>query len=298
MPELPEVEVVRSGLERWIVPATVKSVDVFHPRPVRHHPLGADGFSQDLDGAQILAVARRGKFCWLELDQDRALVAHLGMSGQLLLEPPAAPAEKHLRVRIGLAGTSALEGRELRFVDQRMFGGLRIDELVPTADGLAAGLGTTRAAIPLSAAHIARDLLDSAIDLPALITKLRRRNSGIKRALLDQNLVSGVGNIYADEALHQVNVHGEIPCSALSEAQVDELLRAAKAVMEKALAQGGTSFDSLYVDVNGSSGYFSRSLQVYGREGQACYRCGEQIIREKFMNRSSFSCPQCQPPAQ
>jgi len=279
MPELPEVEVVRAGLERHVVGATITQVEVLHPRPVRRHPTGPTGFVAELRGRTITAARRRGKYLWLPLDDGNAILGHLGMSGQLLVQPPEAPAERHLRVRIGLEGSD--EGRELRFVDQRMFGGLSV-----SAGG---------AELPPEISHIARDPLDPEFDDDGFVRRVRRRGSGIKRQLLDQNLVSGVGNIYADEALWRSRLHGERPGERLTAGQVRALLGNAREVMSDALGQGGTSFDALYVNVNGESGYFDRSLHAYGREGEPCERCGTPIRRVAFMNRSSYFCPTCQP---
>lgn len=279
MPELPEVEVVRAGLARHVLGATITSVEVLHPRPVRRHPGGPDGFAAALTGRTLRDARRRGKYLWLPLDDGDALMAHLGMSGQLLVQPPDAPPERHLRVRLRLTGAD--EGRELRFVDQRMFGGLSVS--------------TGGADLPAEIAHIARDPLDPAFDDAEFVRRVRRRVSGIKRQLLDQGLVSGVGNIYADEALWRARLHGERPGHRLTARQVRELLDHARDVMSDALGQGGTSFDALYVNVNGESGYFDRSLAAYGREDQPCRRCGTPIRRVAFMNRSSYFCPVCQP---
>ncbi|GAA3595906.1 bifunctional DNA-formamidopyrimidine glycosylase/DNA-(apurinic or apyrimidinic site) lyase [Kineosporia mesophila] len=320
MPELPEVEVVRRGLARWVIGTTIDEVEVLHPRPVRRHEAGIDDFVSRLNGATVLDVVRRGKFLWLSLDSGEALLAHLGMSGQLLLEAPDAPDEKHLRVRLGLRGGT---GRELRFVDQRMFGGLAVVDLVKTPDGGPGGLGGVpaedapvpvglpgepagdgpvegeytagEALIPVPVAHIARDALDPLLDVDLLAARLRRRETGLKRALLDQTLISGIGNIYADEALWRAKLHYARATETLNRPTLNRVLAAAQDVMREALAQGGTSFDSLYVDVNGQSGYFERGLDAYGREGEACHRCGSQMRRETFMNRSSFFCPKCQP---
>lgn len=279
MPELPEVEVVRAGLARHVLGATVTDVEVLHPRPVRRDPRGPAGFADALTGRRIEDARRRGKYLWLPLDNGDALLGHLGMSGQLLVQPPGSPAEKHLRVRLRLEG--AAEGRELRFVDQRMFGGLSV-----SAGG---------ADLPPEIAHIARDPLDPEFDDDLFVARVRKRASGVKRQLLDQNLVSGVGNIYADEALWRARLHGERPGERLTRAQVLGLLGHARDVMNEALGQGGTSFDALYVNVNGESGYFDRSLHAYGREGEPCDRCGAPVRRVAFMNRSSYFCPVCQP---
>lgn len=302
MPELPEVEVVRAGLARWLTGARIEAVQVLHPRPVRRHAPGPDDFSAILRGMRIVDVVRRGKFLWLELDSGRALVAHLGMSGQLLLQPPDAAAERHLRVRITFeAGAPADENgrRELRFVDQRMFGGLAVTAMVPTPDGRPAGRGgngtPSSAMLPAPVVHIARDVLDPFLDERRLVEDMKRRRTGVKRALLDQRLVSGVGNIYADEALWRAGLHFDRPVNALSRPAMHRLLGHVRAVMGEALVQGGTSFDALYVNVNGESGYFDRSLAVYGQEGMPCPRCGTAVRRDRFMNRSSFTCPRCQP---
>lgn len=279
MPELPEVEVVRSGLERHVLGATITRVDVLHPRPVRRDAGGPAGFAAALTGRRIEAARRRGKYLWLPLDNGDALLGHLGMSGQILVQPPEAPDERHLRVRFSLDGAD--EGREMRFVDQRMFGGLSV-----SAGG---------ADLPPEIAHIARDPLDPEFDDDLFVRKVRKRTSGVKRQLLDQNLISGVGNIYADEALWRAKIHGERPGDRLTAAQVRELLGHARDVMVAALGQGGTSFDALYVNVNGESGYFDRSLHAYGREGEPCERCGTPMRRVAFMNRSSYFCPVCQP---
>lgn len=278
MPELPEVEVVRAGLERHVTGATIAAVDVLHDRPVRRHPSGAAGFAAALTGRRIEGARRRGKYLWLPLDDGNAILGHLGMSGQMLVQPVDAPAERHLRVRFALTGTD--HGRELRFVDQRMFGGLSVS------------LGG--ADLPPEIAHIARDPLDPEFDDDAFVARLRKRSSGVKRLLLDQGLISGVGNIYADESLWRARLHGERPGNRLTRAQGVELLGHARDVMNEALAQGGTSFDALYVNVNGESGYFDRSLHAYGREDEPCDRCGTAIRRVAFMNRSSYYCPRCQ----
>jgi len=282
MPELPEVEVVRRGLDRWVSGRIVADVEVRHPRAVRRD---AGDLRAVLVGARIRCASRRGKYLWLPLD-DGALVAHLGMSGQLLMQPPDAPEERHLRVRIRFTD----DGRELRFVDQRTFGGLLADPLVDDGGG---------GRIPASIAHIARDPMDPAFDDAGFIRALRARRSEVKRALLDQRLLSGVGNIYADEALWRARLHGSRPSGGLAVPRVAELLGHIRGVMGEALAEGGTSFDALYVNVNGESGYFDRSLNAYGQEGLPCARCGRPIRRERFMNRSSYSCPACQrrPPA-
>ena len=275
VPELPEVETVRDGLDRHVVGRTIRSVAVLHPRPVRRDVRGPAGFAAALIGRRIVAARRRGKYLWLPLDNGDALLGHLGMSGQLVVQVPGAPDERHLRVRFDLGE------RELRFVDQRMFGGLAVSE--------------GGAELPPEIAHIARDPFDPAFDDAHFVRRVRARRAGIKRLLLDQTLVSGIGNIYADEALWRAELHGDRPGERLRPVQIRRVLGEARAVMGAALVAGGTSFDALYVNVNGQSGYFDRSLHAYGREGLPCERCGTPIRRVEFMNRSSYFCPRCQP---
>ena len=285
MPELPEVEVVRRGLQARIVGKTITAVRVHHPRAVRRHEAGPADLTARLLGARITGTDRRGKYLWLLLDtepapseSDTALVVHLGMSGQMLLGE--VPRAEHVRI-------SALldDGTVLSFADQRTFGGWMLADLV-SVDG---------SVVPAPVAHLARDPLDALFDREAVVSVLRRKHSEIKRQLLDQTVVSGIGNIYADEALWRAKVNGARIAATLSRGRLGAILDAAADVMRDALAQGGTSFDSLYINVNGESGYFDRSLDAYGREGLNCRRCGAVMHREKFMNRSSFYCPKCQP---
>jgi formamidopyrimidine-DNA glycosylase len=287
VPELPEVEVVRAGLDAHVVGRTITAVEVLHPRPLRRHVAGPEDFAAALRGRTVVAARRRGKYLWLPLDNGDAILGHLGMSGQMLVQPASAPPERHLRVRLRLGrgpnGLQEADGEplELRFVDQRMFGGL--------------ALSPGGAELPDEIAHIARDPMDPEFDDDAFVARVRKRTSGIKRLLLDQTLVSGVGNIYADEALWLAQLHGDRPGHRLRRTDVVALLAGVRTVMAAALAQGGTSFDALYVNVNGESGYFDRSLEVYGREGEPCSRCGTPVVRVPFMNRSSYFCPRCQP---
>jgi formamidopyrimidine-DNA glycosylase len=348
MPELPEVEVVRRGLEGHVVGRRIARVDVAHPRAVRRHVEGGDDFAARLVGRTVAAARRRGKYLWLELDGGAeagadagadageanaalgtsdaakaafapsppgvpasagsdAVLAHLGMSGQMLVASSECPDEKHLRIRVRFD-----DGGELRFVDQRTFGGLSVHPLVPASSdsrrtsanrSSLAGRGDVPAPLtsegleflPAPIAHIARDPMDPAFSLDDAVAAIRRRRTELKRALLDQTAVSGIGNIYADEALWRARLHGSRPTERLTRAQGRAVLTAAAEVMDDALAQGGTSFDALYVNVNGASGYFDRSLAAYGQEDRPCPRCGSPIRREPFMNRSSYFCPQCQP---
>jgi formamidopyrimidine-DNA glycosylase len=279
MPELPEVEVVRRGLQAHVVGRIITAVRVHHPRAVRRHEAGPSDLTARLLDARITGTDRRGKYLWLTLDGgDCALVVHLGMSGQMLLG--TVPNAGHLRIAAVLD-----DGTTLSFVDQRTFGGWQLADLV-NVDG---------SVVAAPVAHLARDPLDPRFDIDSVVNVLRRKHSEIKRQLLDQTVVSGIGNIYADEALWRAKVNGARIADTLTRRRLADLLEAAADVMRDALAQGGTSFDSLYVNVNGQSGYFDRSLDAYGREGEPCRRCGAVIHREKFMNRSSFYCPRCQP---
>lgn len=276
---------VRRGLERHVVGRTIGDAQVFHPRAVRRHPAGSADFAASLRGVTVVAARRRGKYLWLPVSPagspsaaEDAMLAHLGMSGQLLLGDPGRPLSPHVRARF----TFTDSGPDLRFTDQRTFGHLLI------ARG--------GAALPGVIAHIAPDPLEAAFDERALTAKLRARHTGIKTALLDQSLVSGIGNIYADEALWRAKIHWARPAASLSRTETARLLAAVREVLTEALMAGGTSFDSLYVNVNGESGYFGRSLAVYGRVGEPCRRCGAAVRRDPFANRSAYTCPACQPP--
>ncbi|WP_114559018.1 bifunctional DNA-formamidopyrimidine glycosylase/DNA-(apurinic or apyrimidinic site) lyase [Desertihabitans aurantiacus] len=276
MPELPEVEVVRRGLGPQLTGRTVAAVQVLHPRPVRRHLAGPADFAATLVGRTFDVPSRRGKYLWLPFTDGDAVLAHLGMSGQFRVDAPDRPLARNTRVVLSFTDG----GQELRFVDQRMFGGLSLSR-----DG---------AVLPPEIAHIARDPFDPAFDLGEVGRRLRRRRTGLKRALLDQTLVSGIGNIYADEALWASRLHWARATDTLPAAAARDVLLAARDVMAAALQQGGTSFDALYVDVNGSSGYFSRALAVYGQADRPCPRCGTPVVRDSFMNRSSYRCPRCQ----
>jgi formamidopyrimidine-DNA glycosylase len=326
MPELSEVEVVRAGLVPAVTGATVSSVTVLDERSLRRHPGPSEDFIDRLTNRTFTSAVRRGKFLWLplapalpktqeiraerspvspwqpkpaaspafsELQPAEALVVHLGMSGQVLLRTPDAPDDKLTRIRIELASPD--HGTLLmNFADQRIFGSMAIDDLVPTADGQAAGFGSAHSLVPRSVAHIARDPLDPAFNESRFFAALANRHTGIKRAMLDQTLVSGIGNIYADESLWASRIHYDQPTNSLSRARARTLLIEVRQVLTKALAEGGTSFDAQYVNVNGASGYFSHSLNAYGQQGRSCARCGRPIVREQFMNRGSHFCAHCQ----
>jgi formamidopyrimidine-DNA glycosylase len=282
MPELPEVETVRSGLEKYVINRRITSAHSYHFRAIKPNsiaPLAA------VAGARIRAVKRRGKFLWFELDREFTLVAHLGMSGQLLISPKKSPDQSHLRARIELQKSVGSVGKkstgnEIRFIDQRTFGWLSIEQM--------------HNQIPTSVAHIAYDPFEAEFNLKNVIADISSRKSAIKPAILNQEIISGIGNIYADEALWRAKIHPEIICEDLSEDEIKKLINSAKAVMKSAIKAGGTSFDQQYKNVNGASGYFSRSLSVYGRAGQPCSRCATLIRRIAFANRSSHFCPRCQ----
>jgi formamidopyrimidine-DNA glycosylase len=296
MPELPEVEVVRAGLAPAVTGAVVLAVEARDPRALTRHVGTPADFEARLTGRRIAGTARRGKFLWMPLGGSRApeaVMVHLGMSGQMLLRSSGAPAERHERVRISLEHPDHGE-LAVVFADQRTFGSLAIDELVPTPDGRPGGFGDEAALVPRQAAHIARDPLDPAFDDALFRRRLAGKSSAIKRVLLDQTVVSGIGNIYADEALWAARLHPETLARDLSTRAVNRLIAEVRAVLAKALAEGGTSFDAQYVNVNGEAGYFAHSLNAYGRTGLPCPRCGSPIVRVSFMNRSSHWCPRCQ----
>ena len=307
MPELPEVETVRSGLAPALTGATIKGIEILDERSLKRHVGGPADFVANLIGSRIEAAVRRGKFLWLPLTADDgrfthpvALVGHLGMSGQMLLRDAGAEPDKLTRVVI-FAEEANGQPVEFRFVDQRLFGSLAIDDLVPTRDGKAGGFSAGVLAgsalnllIPRSAAHIARDPLDQDFDEGLVLAGFAKKNSGIKRVLLDQNLISGVGNIYADESLWRARLHYDQPANSIGNAKARELLEHVRVILSDAVKQGGTSFDEQYKNVNGESGYFAVSLNAYGMTGRPCNRCGKPLKRESWMNRGSHFCPNCQ----
>lgn len=308
MPELPEVEVVRRGLAQHVQNRRIENVEVLHPRAVRRQDEGALHFASVLAGRTLTGTGRRGKFLWLATDDpDLVLAAHLGMSGQFRVDGPAGPTPAELAPetrapaeRTGGDGAALTTGvrrhararfdldvGRLWFVDQRTFGWVSACRVVADGSGRS---------VPDLVRDIAQDPIDPEFDARAVARLMRRRHVEIKRLLLDQSLVSGIGNIYADEALWRAGIHPRRRADRLTLAAVGSVLAAAGAVLAASLAQGGTSFDSLYVNVNGSSGYYGRDLVVYGQAGLPCPRCGTPVIRERFMNRSSHLCPRCQPP--
>lgn len=283
MPELPEVETIRAGLEPHVAGRRVTGVHVLRDRAVRRQPGGAPELASRILGRSIRGADRRGKYLWLNLDDGGMLLVHLGMSGQLVI--PGHDGDPHVRVLLELD-----DGTRVAFRDQRTFGWMWACDPAPSRhDGRI---------VPAPATHVAPDLLEATADdrrgPAALAHAMRRRTSGVKRVLLNQEVVSGIGNIYADEMLWAAGIDGEVPADGLGVRRLTRLLREGRAVMERSIAAGGTSFDALYVHVNGESGYFSRDLAVYGRAGEPCPRCGRPVARRSFMNRSSYLCPSCQ----
>ncbi|WP_062303970.1 bifunctional DNA-formamidopyrimidine glycosylase/DNA-(apurinic or apyrimidinic site) lyase [Demequina subtropica] len=297
MPELPEVEVVRRGLDALVAGTRIEAVEIYRDSCVRLLPGGPAEFTAEVTGLTLSRIVRRGKFLWCELAPEPAddapvlaLSAHLGMSGQFRVHTDTPDPHRHCRARLMLSSPALV----LDFLDQRTFGYLHVEALVPTPDGGPGGEGTPLPLLPASVAHIGRDALDPELDERSAIRALRRGSRGIKQVLLDQTAVSGIGNIYADEALWLARVHPERPAHAVTASQSRAVLAAAREVMGRALAQGGTSFDALYVNVNGESGYFSRSLEAYGRAGEQCSRCGSLIRRATIGGRSTHWCARCQ----
>lgn len=280
MPELPEVEVVRLGLLPAVTDARILSVEVFDERSIRRHDGDTSHFEAALVGRRMLEPRRRGKFLWIPLEGGEALVVHLGMSGQVLIREVGATPDKHVRIRFVIERPDGSE-YELRFSDQRIFGGMAIRPV-------------DEYGVPDQVTHIALDPLDEDFNAAAVVDRIRMRTQGIKAALLDQQLISGIGNIYADEALWRARLHYLTPGRRISRERLLGLMGHVQGVLEKALVEGGTSFDALYVNVNGESGYFSHSLSAYGQQGKPCPRCGTPIVREPWSNRSSHRCPKCQ----
>jgi len=284
MPELPEVEVVRKGLAKHVKNRKISNAKVRNNRALRNFEFSTKTFEKTVAGLTINSVERRGKFLWMTLkNSSQAISAHLGMSGQMLMVKKDEKPTNHARVVFNFSDTK----RSLHFIDQRTFGWVNLEELVEAKD---------RRLVPQSVLHISPDLFEETFDLDKTIANIKRRKTGIKQALLNQEIVAGIGNIYADEALWLSKTHWANVCDQLSEKKIKEILISAKEVMSKALEKGGTSFDDLYIDVNGESGYFENELNAYGREGERCYRCDLEMVREAFSNnRSSTICPNCQP---
>jgi formamidopyrimidine-DNA glycosylase len=283
MPELPEVETVRRGLEETITGSKVRDVEIFDVRSIRRNFGPESSFKRELVGCRFDRFERRGKFLWMPLDEKTCLVTHLGMSGQVLVRTPGYPPDKCERLRISVERRK--KNLEVRFIDQRLFGGMFIDELVEIK---------SHQAVPKSASHIAPDPLEDQFDLDHVVQVMGKRSASIKSLLLNQEIISGIGNIYADETLWLSRVHYLTPGASLSKAKLTEVIYTTQKVLTQAVEQGGTSFDEQYKNVNGEGGYFSQSLNAYGRTGIPCSRCGTSIRREAWANRGSHFCPRCQ----
>ena len=275
MPELPEVENVRRGLAHLLTGFTFRSSQDLHPRLIKPASLAP---LSTVIGSRIKSINRRGKFLWFELDRDFSLVAHLGMSGQFLVAQKDRPMPGHVRAHFRLS--RGLNTREVVFNDRRTFGWLSIESLTN--------------GIPQSALHIAVDPFDKKFDRIGVIMRMKSRKAEIKSVLLNQEIMSGVGNIYADESLWRAKIHPETPACDLSVRKIGSLVDSATTVMGEAIEAGGASFDDLYVNDKGESGYFKMPLAAYGRERQPCQRCSAEIRRIAFGGRSSHFCPKCQ----
>lgn len=288
MPELPEVETIRRGIDRHLVGRRISQVDGAGGRLLRKNPGGLNQITSALSGALVKGTARRGKFMWLILEGDAepSLVIHLGMSGQVRVQTQnqgALGRHEHLRLTMD-------DGSSVSFVDPRMFGHLTVAEMTEGPGGRE---------VPDVVTHIAPDLLELGTedDFEHLADRFGRSGRMVKTMLLDQGLVSGVGNIYADEGLFRAGIHGAQRGDQLSGEQREELICACHEVIKQATGVGGTSFDALYVDVDGNPGYFGRELAVYGRAAKPCRRCQSDIRRIVLQGRSHFFCPECQPAA-
>ena len=275
MPELPEVETVRRGLDHLITGYRITEAHNLHPRALKPESIAP---LDSLIGAKITGTNRRGKFLWLTLNRPYVLVAHLGMSGQFLIHQKDRPKATHIRAQFQLK--KPLRSLDLVFNDQRTFGWLSVEE--------------TTNNVPTSAQHIAPDPFDPLFNKQSTINNYLKRNIKIKTALLNQEIMSGVGNIYADETLWRAKIHPETLTSELTSKKVASIIDFATEVMQEAINQGGTSFDDLYINVNGESGFFEQSLASYGQEDEPCPRCGTPIKRITFGARSSHFCPRCQ----
>jgi len=292
MPELPEAETVRRGLALTVLNSKIEDIEVFDQRCLKKHPGGSEDFQNLMRGRSFSAAVRRGKFIWMPLDiEGFALVMHLGMSGQALIRTQDYQPESQVRLQMNLEN-----GLQFRFSDQRLFGSLMVDQLQPV-EGNSSGYSPeteVQTEIPSSVAHIARDPLDAEFDLDSVKRKIKNRTAGIKHVILDQQLVSGVGNIYADESLWRARLHFNQPSNSISSRKLTELFSHIKDVLSEAVEQGGTSFDQQYKNINGQSGYFSQNLNAYGQTGKPCNRCGRLIARKSWENRGSHFCPACQ----
>lgn len=286
MPELPEVETVRRGLKSAISGFKVVGVEILDERSLRRNKEPYEAFKEELVGSEFNDFCRRGKFLWFPISSHRCLVAHLGMSGQIIVRGPDYPSDKCERVRLMVSKSQ--QNLEMRFIDQRLFGGLHMDTIVESSNG---------EQMPFSARHIALDPLDAKFNAVAVAAIIQKRQAGIKSLLMNQEIVSGIGNIYADEILWLAKVHYSTSGSQLSKKKILEILKISQEILCEAVNKGGTSFDEQYKNVNGESGRYSHLLNAYGQTGLPCKRCKTSIRREAWSNRGSHFCPRCQKPS-
>jgi formamidopyrimidine-DNA glycosylase len=277
MPELPEVETIRRDIEKEFVNKRIKKVDVTGARSVRRHQNVKD-FIARTEGRKVAGTRRRGKYLLLKLDSGDVLVAHFGMSGQLLRANPKDPIGKHTHVVLTFVGAP-----QLRFVDPRTFGELfvtapdRLEEEVPEL------------------AHLGFDPIDQQMSWTAFGALLAARKTKLKPLLMDQRFVAGIGNMYADEILFTAGLRHDRNSDSLTPQEVRRLYRSVLETLQEAIKHRGSSLaDEQYRDIFGDAGEFQRLHNVYDREGQACPRCRSTITRIKANGRSSFFCPQCQ----
>ena len=278
MPELPEVETIRRGLEREVVGKRIKAVDVTGTRSVRRHKTKKE-FIAKLEGAKVKSAKRRGKYLVLPLDTGDVLVAHLRMSGQLRRAQPKEPLDKHTHVVITFT-----QGGQLRFVDPRTFGEL----FVTTPDALTADVPELG------------ELGFDPVDEPVAVTDFARRllarpDVKLKPLLMDQTFIAGIGNIYSDEILWAAGLRWDRTPRSLSNMEIRRLFRAIVEVLHDAIKhRGSTLSDQQYVDVAGRPGDFQTLHEVYDRAGQPCRRCRATITKDKVASRTTFFCASCQ----
>ncbi|CAN5195099.1 bifunctional DNA-formamidopyrimidine glycosylase/DNA-(apurinic or apyrimidinic site) lyase [soil metagenome] len=277
MPELPEVETIRRGLEREVVGKRIKSVDVTGMRSIRRHG-NKKQFISRLEGTKITGLVRRGKYLLFKLDSGDLLVVHLRMSGQLLKTTPREPMSKHTHVVI-----SFTQGGQLRFVDPRTFGELFVTTPETVGDE-----------VP-ELADLGIDPVDEPMSWVVFGEMLRARRSRLKSLLMDQSFLAGIGNIYSDEILFEAGLRYDRTSETLSSQEIRRLYRSVVEVLHEAIKhRGSTLTDQQYVDLYGRPGDFQLQHQVYHREGQSCRRCRSPIARSRFAGRSTFYCPHCQ----
>lgn len=281
MPELPEVETVRRGLNQVTLEQEIQGGDVLLARTIAH-PFYVGEFLAPLQNTTITEWHRRGKYLLAELTRlsrgDAGwLGVHLRMTGQLLWLDQQEPLHKHTRVRLFFP-----DSRELRFVDQRTFGQMWWVPASVAPESIITGLK-----------RLGPEPFSADFSTEYLGLKLQNRQSSIKTALLDQMLVAGVGNIYADEALFLSGIRPQTVCSALNLEQIERIRTSIIQVLQTSIEVGGTTFSD-FLSVMGVNGNYGSVAWVYGRRGEACRVCGSAIERLKLAGRSSHFCPKCQ----